>query len=96
MSDHDPDSSPAPRPAGSSRPRHIRHLDDDWRAAAARATREGYGVAELVRGLVAAYGAGEIDPTRPPGQDPLTRQEQQKNKSSHRPPTHHDTTEDHR
>lgn len=69
-----PDDTPTPRPPRArdtaTRPaaaddrtsvRHVRIPDDAWRAAASRATREGYGVAELVRALVTAYGAGELE-----------------------------------
>lgn len=71
-------TTPAPRPPATPDPmiaagraptsnRHTRHADDDWRAAATRAAREGRKVSDVVRELVAAYGAGTLDlpDTRP-------------------------------
>lgn len=54
-----------PRPGGRTSVRHVRIPDDVWRTAAARAEREGHGVAELVRALVTAYAAGQLDAPRP-------------------------------
>lgn len=56
-SDHEP------RPDATS-VRHLRIGNDEWRAAATRARREGWGLAAVVRELVRAYGAGELNPTR--------------------------------
>lgn len=41
--------------------RHVRVGRQDWRDAAARAKREGRGIAKVVAAFVAAYAAGEID-----------------------------------
>lgn len=45
--------------------RHVRVGDAAWREAATRAKREGRGVAEVVRALVTAYAAGDLEAPAP-------------------------------
>lgn len=54
------DQTSAPS-SGRTAMRHLRFDVTEWRRAAARAAREGRGVAEVAGALVRAYGAGEID-----------------------------------